>query len=163
MAKEKVNLSSPWVIYYGKLESFFEQDPDVKVTLEEEEEYQPVIRLYVDNDRKADALQELLPNEKKFGNVKVPIIVIPSNNTFSKLDLLKVALEGNDAVVDIETVPTVFDDITYIIFEKKVVQYFADDLGDLHGINSTLYQDLAKEIFGECECSNIHFCTDSDW
>ena len=66
-----------------------------------------------------------------------------------------------DAVVDIETVSAVFDDITYIIFEKEVVQYFADDLGDLHGINSTLYQDLAKEIFGES--SNIHFCTDSDW
>lgn len=159
MAKEKVNLSSPWVIYYRKLESFFELDPDVEVILEEE--YQPVIRLYVDNARKADALQELLPNEKKFGNVKVPIIVIPSNNTSSKLDLLKVALEGNDAVVDIETVSAVFDDITYIIFEKEVVQYFADDLGDLHGINSTLYQDLAKEIFGES--SNIHFCTDSDW
>lgn len=159
MAKEKVNLSSPWVIYYRKLESFFEQDPDVEVILEEE--YQPVIRLYVDNSRKADALQELLPNEKKFGNVKVPIVVIPSNNTSSKLDLLKVALEGNNAVVDIETVPTVFDDITYVIFEKEVVQYFADDLGDLHGINSTLYQDLAKEIFGEC--SNLHFCTDSDW
>lgn len=161
MAKEKVNLSSPWVIYYRKLESFFELDPDVEVILEGVEEYQPVIRLYVDNTRKADALQELLPNEKKFGNVKVPIIVIPSNNTSSKLDLLKVALEGNEAVVDIETVPTVFDDITYIIFEKEVVQYFADDLGDLHGINSTLYQDLAKEIFGES--SNIHFCTDSDW
>ena len=161
MAKEKVNLSSPWVIYYRKLESFFELDPDVEVILEGGEEYQPVIRLYVDNSRKADALQELLPNEKKFGNVKVPIIVIPSNNTSSKLDLLKVALEGNDAVVDIETVSAVFDDITYIIFEKEVVQYFADDLGDLHGINSTLYQDLAKEIFGES--SNIHFCTDSDW
>ena len=160
MAKEKVNLSSPWVIYYRKLESFFEQDPDVEVTLEEEEEYQPVIRLYVDNARKADALQELLPNEKKFGNVKVPIIVNPSNTTSSKLDLLKVALEGNDAVVDIETVPTVFDDITYIIFEKKVVQYFADDLGDLHGVNSTLYQDLAKEIFGNV--SGVNFCTDTD-
>ena len=51
MAKEKVNLSSPWVIYYRKLESFFELDPDVEVILEEE--YQPVIRLYVDNARKA--------------------------------------------------------------------------------------------------------------
>ena len=33
-----------------------------------------------------------------------------------------------------------------------------DDLSDAHGICSTLYQDLAKEVFGESE--GIFFCTE---
>lgn len=157
MAKEKVNLSSPWVLYYRKLESFFEQDPDVEVYFDEDK---MCINLYVDNYRKAEALQELFPAEKVFGGVKIPINIIPSNNEVSKLDLLKIALEGNDAVADIETIETVFADITYVVFEKEVVQYYADNLGDLHGVNSTLYQDLAKEIFGETD--NIRFCTNTE-
>ena len=159
MAKEKVSLSSPWVLYYRKLQAFFEQDPEVEVKLEEQ--YEPAIHIYVDNAKKAEALEELLPEEMNFGNIKVPVIVIPSNNQTSKLDLLKIALEGNDAVVDIETIEGVFTNpISYIVFEKEVVQYYADDLGDLHGVNSTLYQDLAKEIFGNV--SGVNFCTDTD-
>ena len=157
--KEKVNLSSPWVLYYGKLEAFFQQDNDVEVQLVDEDKV--CINLYVDNCKKAEALQELLPAEKTFGSITIPINIIPSNNKVSKLDLLKTVLEGNDAVADIETIETVFADITYVVFEKEVVQYYADNLGDLHGIKSTLYQDLAKEIFGETD--NIRFCTSTEW
>lgn len=40
---------------------------------------------------------------------------------------------------------------------NKVVQYFNDDLGDAHGVCSTLYQEIAKDVFGEHE--GIFFCT----
>lgn len=156
--KEKVNLSSPWVLYYRKLEAFFQQDNDIEVFLDEDVF---CINIYVDNCKKAEALEELLPKEKVFGSVKIPINIIPSNTKLSKLDLFKIALEGNEAVTDIETIEGVFTNpISYIVFEKEVVQYYADDIGDLHGVNSTLYQDLAKEIFGEAE--GIHFCTNTE-
>ena len=46
----------------------------------------------------------------------------------------------------------------YVLFKKEVVQYDSDDISDFHGVCSTLYQDLAKEIIGEDE--GIYFCTD---
>lgn len=50
--------------------------------------------------------------------------------------------------------------ITYIVFKNKVVQFWNDDLSDIYGNRSTLYQDIAKEIFGES--SGIFFCTDKE-
>lgn len=37
---------------------------------------------------------------------------------------------------------------------------FNDDLGDPHGLRSTLMQELAKEVIGESD--GIHFCTDNE-
>ena len=47
MAKEKVSLSSPWVLYYRKLQAFFEQDPDVEVKLEEQYKKQQLATFFV--------------------------------------------------------------------------------------------------------------------
>lgn len=43
------------------------------------------------------------------------------------------------------------------MFKNKVVQYFNDDLSDANGVCSTLYQEIAKRIFGENPM--IYFCT----
>ena len=45
-----------------------------------------------------------------------------------------------------------------MLFDKTVVQYPNDDIGDYYKECSTLYQDLAKDLIGEEE--GVHFCTD---
>lgn len=51
-------------------------------------------------------------------------------------------------------------DLTYVVFEAKVVQFFNDDIGDINGIKSTLYEDIAEEVFEKKE--GIYFCTNKD-
>ena len=160
---EKVGLSSPWMTFYHKLEAFFQKDPGVRLEFIDGEDRE--IKIYVEGSAKAEALTELLPMEKVFGNVVVKITVIPANVKQSKISLFRAALEGNDALSYIETITPQFstNSFNYVVFNKEVVQYFNDNLGDINGVNSTLYQDLAKEIFGdEQDLGNVYFCTDID-
>lgn len=153
----EVNLSSPWVLYYHEIEALFKEDPDVIVTFDAEHY---VLKLFVKGVDKADALTQLLPTEKQFGNVVLKIEVIPANVLGSStLALFRKAFDGNAAVSYIKTVDGLYNNkLNFIVFANKVVQYFTDDLGDINHVRSTLYQDIAKEIFGEHE--GIFYCTD---
>ena len=151
-----MKLSSPWVLYYREVEALFAEDPGVTISLDE---VTCTLKIYVDNNpEKAEALTQLLPAYKYFGNIALKIEVLPSNiQATSKIDLFRKAFSGNPAVSYIETVDGIFR-ANYIVFKNKVVQYFADDLGDINGMHSTLYQDIAQDIFGSEE--GIYYCTD---
>ena len=156
---DKLGLISPWVDYYRKLEALFAEDPGVKVLLNNKH---PEIKILVEDGGKAEALQELLPMNVTYGNVNVAVTVVPANAKAlgdALVDKIQKAFEGNEALVGIYSVEGIFaNPINYVVFKPKVVQYFNDDLSDAHGIRSTLYQELAKEIFGE-DCG-VFFCTD---
>ena len=152
---KKVGLSSPWAIYYRQLEAFFKNDPDIEMAFNNEDH---VITMRVESPVKAEALEQLLPAEKTFGNVTVHLNIIPADIKNDKLALLAKALDGNPIVNDITTVESMGMEASFIIFRREVVQYFNDDLSDAHGLCSTLYQDLAKEIFGED--AGVYFSTD---
>ena len=119
--------------------------------------------LFVDGAEKADALTQLLPTEKSFGSVTVKIKVIPANRLGDqKAQLFQKAFEGNPALSHIDTITDVFSTpINYVVFRKEVVQFFVDDLGAMGGFRSTLYQDIAKHVFGEIP--GVFFCTDIDF
>lgn len=153
----RVQLSTPWAIYYRQLESLFAKDPEIHVGFDADE---PSVQIRVDNQEKAEALQKLLPLSKTFGNVTLRIDIIPANFQESKAKLFETVFQGNDAfsrIVDIDN-PFISNPVTYVMFKKEVVQYFNDNLGDLNGICSTLYQDIAKDIFEGV--SGIYFCTE---
>ena len=151
-----MKLSAPWVNYFHELEALFREDPDVKLTYNNDDKS---ITLYVNGTAKAEALEELLPEEMDFGQVTLSIIVIPSNEKRTKASLLKDAFAGNEAFSFMETIQgPMSNPMTFIVFKNKVVQYYTDNMGDIYGQRSTLYQDMAKEIFGESE--GVFFCTD---
>ena len=163
----KLNLSPPWVVYYRKLSAFFKEDPEVRITYDEIEQE---IKLYVDNAEKAVALEKLLPHEQNFGNVTLYITIVPANKTtFDSVkagnstnlnDIIQICI-NNKAVVGVKVVDGIMTNrMTFVIFRKEVVQWFSDDISDYHGIHSTLYQDLAKEIFGNID--GVFFCTDNE-
>ena len=156
---EKVGILSPWACYAHQVEAFFEKDDDVTFVYDNEK---PELKLYVNNGKKAEALSKLLPAFKDFGNVTLKITVIPSNVLYSIVDLFEDALEGNEAFSRILTNKEAFSSnpIHYVLFEKEVVQYPTDDLGSAYGVRSTLYEDIAKELFGENE--GIFFCTEKE-
>ena len=155
---EHVKLSSPWVKYYREVDALFGCDPQIKVVFDDDD---LVLRLLVDDADKADALTALLPTEKVFGNVVLQIAVIPANveKTPSKLSLIKRAFRDNPAYSYSASAEGLYTNpIHYVVFANEVVQYYNDDLGDVNGNCSTLYQEIAKDVLGEGD--GIHYCTD---
>ena len=153
-----LELAAPWTNFLNMIKAMFKKDDEVTVDYNEETQK---IKILVDNPDKAEALTKLLPTHKTFGNVVLQIEVIPENSETNELEtLMKRAFSGNGAVKDIITTdltPLSFGAV-YTLFAKEVVQFFNDDLTDYHGECSTLYEDIAREIFNVPE--GVFFCTD---
>ena len=149
-------LAPPWVSYVRKIKALFSPDPEINLKFDEEN---LVLTLVVQNAVKADALTQLLPSVKNFGNVTLSIKIIPANNE-TNINLFEVAFYNNPVVSTIISTPMIFTSpVSYVLFRNEVVQYYNDNLNDYHGFESTLYEDIAREIF-EDKHSGIFFCTD---
>ena len=158
----KLGLSSPWVQYYHQLEAFFRKDNDVKIVYNEDEND---IKIYVADAAKAEALSQILPQEKSWGTVTLYITVIPANTLSNKVFTIPVsiweaAFKNNEALDYIKIIKGLYcNDLTYIVFKREVIQYFTDSLSDINGLRSTLYQDIAEDLFVEHE--NVFFNTNN--
>lgn len=153
-----LQLSSPWVIYAKKVQELFNKDPQIHFEYINDT---PELKIYVDDVRKADAIGELLPYEKSFGNVSLRITIIPSNVEEDRTSLIRDAFRDNPIVDHINRADVVGGgSVTFVSFVKEVVQFFDDDMSDENGYCSTLYQELAKEVLGEK--GEVYFCTALD-
>ena len=155
---QQLNLYAPWVIYYRELEALFGADPAISITYDNDNR---IVKLFVTGEEKAEALSQLLPTEKAFGNVTLKIMVIPANalKAADEFSLFQKAFEGNPAVAYTQSIPGLYTNIlNFIVFKPEVVQYHDDSMGDINCLCTTLHQDIAKRIFGER--SGIFFCTD---
>ena len=153
----ELKLSPPWIEYSLKVNAIFGGDPDVDVKFDDAAGSVKTLKLYVKGDDKASAIEELMPSEVTFGDVTVKVAVIPSNK-LNHVDLIKRAFNGNPALSYIKSKELFGRDVTYVVFKKEVVQFNNDDLGDINRMESTLYEDLAREVFKEN--SYIYYCTD---
>ena len=157
----RMKLSPPWNTRYSQIAALFKYDPEVHVIFDEDN-YE--VKLYVDDDDKASALATLLPDEYDFGNVTLKVQVVPANgeevtliNDGTSLDeLFETAFCGNGAFAFAKTVSGVMllDGITYVVFNKQVVQYYTDNLSDYFG-NNMFFGDV-KLGFG------FHYYLDED-
>ena len=156
-----MKLAPPWITFYNEVQAMFGEDPEIKVVLDDADTDEMIIKLYVDNQVKADALEQILPIEKKFGNISVYFEVLPSNKAITKIQLFQKAFENNPAFKFTYSAPHMGGNFpgNYVVFENKVVQFFNDELTDIHGNKSTLYQEIAKDIFEDHD--GIYFCTDT--
>ena len=149
--------SSPWVEYYRQVATLFKEDPAVNVAFDESTKK---LTLRVQGEAKAKALEYLLPTEKTFGNVTLSIDIIPSNEEPTIGDYLRDAFSGNEALSFIHTNEgPVLTGLTYVVFSAEVAQYFSDNLMDINGNSSTLYEDLARSVFKD-DFAGVSFCTD---
>lgn len=140
------------------MNALFGKDPEIHFDFDEDENE---VTLRVDNPTKAAALQELLPEAVDFGNVTLYITVVPGNATYTKADLFRIAFTGNPVFSFVKTVndDTFSFPTSYCIFKNEVVQYPADDLSSYYGLQSTLYENIAEEVFDDMH-DGIYFCTD---
>lgn len=157
MCNNKLKLSPPWAIFEKQVKCLFGQDKDIRIEYDEDA---PSIKLFVNGQKKAEALMRLLPTEKTFGNVVLKISVIPANDYKEDLtDMIEDAFKGNPVfskAVSVEGVSAT--PFVYTIFKNEVAQYFNDDISDANGIASTLYQEIAKEIL--LDTPGVYYCTE---
>lgn len=162
MIEKSVGVSAPWITLYKKIYVLFKNDPEVEVIFEDNGSATKRIKLYVDNVEKAEALEKLLPASRVYGNITVYVTVIPPNVlNNSMLSVFETAFKGNPALAYVHTSEGGEKGLfamNYVVFQNKVVQFFNDELSDVNGMCSTLYQDIAKELFDARE--NVFFCTD---
>lgn len=164
MNEPRLKILSPWSIYIKKAEALFDGDPQIACNVDYTHK-EPYIVLACNNGDKVTALQHILADEVDFGNVKLKIYVdgTPSNKAFkTKKELFETAFAGNPAfayaVAPVEEGASWFD-MVYVVFNNCVVQFFADNLNDCHGVISTLYQDIAAEILTGPGAQGVYFNT----
>ncbi len=162
----RLKISPPWVTYVNKLEALFDPDPMIAFNVNYNAPEGPSVVLATNDGDKATALANILPMEKEFGGVTLSITVSGpfSNRAFtSKKELFETAFKGNPAFA-YAICPSddgyMWISVTYVVFKNCVVQFFNDNLNDCHGIISTLYQDIAAEIFGDAGVSGVYYNTD---
>lgn len=164
MQDVRLKLSPPWITYTNMLQQLFDGDPQIAFNID------PTGRFVViacNNGDKCAALAKLLPETVWYGNVFLEISIDGpmSNRAFaSDKELFETAFEGNPAfayaVCPAEEGYT-WITLTYVVFKNCVVQFFNDNLDDCHGVVSTLYQDIAKEVFAEADTNGaIAYNTD---
>jgi len=166
----KINLVAPWDEYYNEMIAFFAEDPDVTILYESEAKN---IKVLVQDPAKAEALMYLLNSEVDFGGVTLLITVVPANEVISDIKkcfsnanneedyttLYKRSLIDNDLFAYTKTIENMMGfNAVFVVFKKKVVQYYSDNLGDLNGMKSTLAENIARDIF--VPHNGVFFCTD---
>lgn len=153
--EKTVGLSAPWVTFYREIQALFAKDPEIDVKYDEDN---TKINIYVSNSRKADALAKLLPESRTFGNVTVEVNIIPGNEEENIRDTLRDAFYGNPVLSYITPARLPGGNIvSFVVFRNEVVQFFNDDMSDLYGNKSTLYQEIAKDLFGSLD--QVYFNT----
>ena len=158
----RLKLSPPWITYINQVQALLDGDPEIAININARENS---LVIATNNGDKAAALVKLLPSEKTWGNITWTIFVDGpmSNRAFtSNKELFETAFEKNPAFS--RCVAPAQDgyqyiDFTYVIFKNCVVQFFNDNLDDAFGNISTLYQDIASEVF-ENTPMGVHYCTD---
>lgn len=161
----RVKLLPPWSIFIKKVEALFDGDPQIACNVNYSGSA-PSIVLACNNGDKVTALQQILPEEIEYGGVTLKIAIdgIPSNRAFAtKKELFDTAFYKNPAYA--YTFSPVDDgynwfDMVYVVFKNCVVQFFADNLNDCHGVISTLYQEIAAEILTGPAAQGVYYNTD---
>lgn len=162
MTTMRLKLAPPWVTFVNEVKALFDEDPQVRVVYDNDT---VELKLYVEDAKKAEAIERLLPEFKNFGNVDLSIIVIPANvgnydfSRYTLGQLFDAAFDGNPVYSFSRDIDSVFTNVlTYVVFTNKVVQFFNDNLNDIYGNMTTLYQEIASDVFEAG--GSVFYCTD---
>lgn len=156
----KLQLFPPIVSYTNAIRELFKRDPEITMQWSDET---ATLTMLVDNPEKASALTNYLPDIKKIGRQEVKINIIPSNGLAgAPVTEIDKVFAGNPIYNFSKKFPidAFGNPIHYVVFNKEVIQYYENDLGDIYGMRSVLAEDLAREVLENTE--GIYFCTDKD-
>jgi hypothetical protein len=168
MSDVRVNLSPPWYGYQRRVTALFGSDPDITVSnLVSVGQGQYSFSLVIQNDKKAQAIKNLLVSPVDLGNTTLQIQVLDATGREAIP-----ALQGDigPVITDAFSRNPVFSriiveslglfKIPYCIFKKQVLQFWNDDFSCFSGQTSILAEDIAREILHSQQY--VSFCTDTN-
>ena len=142
--KKELKVSSPWIHFVNELKVLFANDPEVEVKYFDED-YE--VKLYIENEAKADALAKLLPSSVIFGNVALNVTIVPANSKEEDYgEIFKTAFNGNPALDDVLSISALGGTFLFAMFKKDVGQFFDDNISNPKGFKSMIYEDVAKDV-----------------
>lgn len=150
--KPNATLCPPWVTYRNKIAAMFDADPNVEVGDIEDSDDSGVYKFNITcaNPIKQLALKEIIPGEIVMGNVKVRICILLKEGDYSK-EIYAAAFEGNPIFegIVISRNPITKEEFNYCVFQKKVIQFYNDDISDLYANYNGIAADIARSIFNK--------------
>lgn len=152
---ENIKLSAPWYTYLHELEAMFEDDPDIIIHYDDEDKK---ISVFCSKLTKATALEKILKHEQVLGNVTLKIDVIFPNEEGDISDVFNDAFRDNPSLSFATSIDSPLGTHRYVVFAKKVVQFYNDQMDDIYGNKSMLFQDIAKDIFNPGLA--VNYCTE---
>ena len=156
-AGTQVELLSPWEIHARKIGALFAYDRAVECVTYDEDDH--AIKVFVNGDDKAAAIQSLLVDHLDFGNVSVDVRVIPSNEEPDEVELFSRAFEGNELFSCMLQMTTPHGvDENFAVFEPVAVQYYSDDVGSAFGVTTVTPEQLAKDVLVG---GSVKICSDT--
>lgn len=158
--QKQVGLSSPWETIHKQIIALLGPDTEVHVgSIYEGNGNTYVFDICSKNGKKIAALEKVLKSHFDLGNVTLAINFIHERDDEEvTAQDYKDAFEGNSNFVDtVVTSKGLFQDLTYVIFAKEILQFFNDDLSDLYGNMSIIVADAAKQVCNVGE--NMYFST----
>jgi hypothetical protein len=156
---ENLEIQSPWIIFCKELNALFGRDPDITIQYNQDTN---TIKLFVSKIHKAEALSMILPQEKVYGNVTLHIEIVPPNdNLMGFEETFNMAFAGNPCFAFAAgSESPVIGHVDYLVFKPEAAQFFIDDVGELYGNKTMLYQDVAKDVFAEYDPDGkMHICS----
>lgn len=159
MTNPNTKLAPPWDIYMAKLQHLFLKDPQISIT-RPDSPFNIHVTCSLDTPpKKVMALKAILPETINIGGQNITITVAYEDTKLTDMtvsEAMKNAFAGNNAVVDVRTVDDGPIHSVHVVFKKEVVQYYSDNIADLHGNTSTLYEDLARDVLMP---PGVFYCT----
>ena len=155
-------LTPPWYIYQKQVKALFEHDPQIIVgeIYQQENGKDYAFDIEVRSHEKFLALDRMLIRFRLFGNVALTINLFDEENADggAPIDICRALFDGNPIVESIEDIVDLAGTHHgFVVFAPKVVQYYADDLRDINGNETTLAQDIAREMFKDLD--GVNYCT----
>lgn len=140
---EELKLGTPWAIYAARVEALFAGDEAVHVDYDGE-----AMRLIlrVDGAAKAEAIERILPQEMRYGNVVLGIEVVPSNHGKTDAECFRAAFDGNPALRDVADGYGPMGDIAFALFAPETVQLREDDISEFGGVTTITVAELAESV-----------------
>jgi len=151
-------LTPPQYDYANKVKALFYGDQEVRVEFDKDA---CAVKLYVDNQAKADALARILPTSMDFGGIVVGVQVIPANDDVSRIELFRRAFEGNPNVAKVASEASgpygMLEE--RVTFKAKIVQFYNDNLSSADKIYTGTMEQVAGDVFAGVQ--DVFFSTEA--
>ena len=161
-------IQAPWWTYYNKVKALLGNDTDLSIG-QLSESGEKIYSFNVDstNTDKIIALQKIFKTVIPMGNITLKINFNVINDGTPEMSYTKITAEdfrtafNENPIVDEVNEVSLFDtNFIFVIFKKKIIQFYNDDITDYWGNYNGLAEDIAREVFTDRMFhSGFNYCT----